>query len=68
MSAFQSAFHCIKENEKMTDRPEFSEAEGEVKTTGSSEQDEFSLDFCLDSDKPLRYKKDGVPQCEGSLF
>lgn len=52
----------------MTDFPEVSEAEGEVTTTGLSEQKEFSLDFCVDSDEPLRYKKDGVPQCEGSLF
>lgn len=37
MSAFQSAFHCIKENENMMGCPEFSEADGEVKTTGSSE-------------------------------
>lgn len=37
MSAFQSAFHCIKENENMTDYPGLSEAEEEFKTAGSSE-------------------------------
>jgi len=37
MSAFHLAFNSIKENEKMTDCPEFSEAEGVFKTRGSSE-------------------------------
>ena len=37
MSAFHLAFNCIKENEKMTDCPEFSEVEGVFKTRGSSE-------------------------------
>uniref|UniRef100_A0A8C9MDP8 Cell division cycle associated 2 n=1 Tax=Panthera tigris altaica TaxID=74533 RepID=A0A8C9MDP8_PANTA len=53
MSAFQSAFHCIKENEKMTDFPEVSEAEGEVTTTGLTKKErlgqcpqfEFSADL-----------------------
>ncbi|XP_059958563.1 cell division cycle-associated protein 2 isoform X3 [Mesoplodon densirostris] len=39
MSAFQSAFHSIKENEKMTDCPELSETEGEFKTTGSTKKE-----------------------------
>ncbi|XP_058406471.1 cell division cycle-associated protein 2 isoform X2 [Diceros bicornis minor] len=39
ISAFQSAFHSIKENEKMTDCPEFSEAEGEFKTTGLTKKE-----------------------------
>ncbi|XP_077724922.1 cell division cycle-associated protein 2 isoform X1 [Canis aureus] len=47
MSAFQSAFHCIKENENMTDPPGFSEAEGEFKTTGSSKKE--SLGECQES-------------------
>ncbi|XP_073911290.1 cell division cycle-associated protein 2 isoform X3 [Castor canadensis] len=34
ISAFQSAFHPIMENEKMADCSEFSEAEGGSKTTG----------------------------------
>ncbi|XP_047405234.1 cell division cycle-associated protein 2 isoform X2 [Sciurus carolinensis] len=34
ISAFQSAFHSIKENEKMTDCPEFSEVEGGSETAG----------------------------------
>lgn len=34
MSAFQSAFHPIKENEKMTDCPKVSEVEGGSETTG----------------------------------
>uniref|UniRef100_A0A8C3WIY9 Cell division cycle associated 2 n=1 Tax=Catagonus wagneri TaxID=51154 RepID=A0A8C3WIY9_9CETA len=36
ISAFQSAFHSIKENEKMTDCPEFPEVEGVFKTMGST--------------------------------
>uniref|UniRef100_A0A8C0KIY0 Cell division cycle associated 2 n=1 Tax=Canis lupus dingo TaxID=286419 RepID=A0A8C0KIY0_CANLU len=47
MSAFQSAFHCIKENENMTDPPGFSEAEGEFKTTGSTKKE--SLGECQES-------------------
>ncbi|XP_057580400.1 LOW QUALITY PROTEIN: cell division cycle-associated protein 2 [Hippopotamus amphibius kiboko] len=39
ISAFQSAFHSIKENEKMTDCLEFSEAEGEFKTIGSAKKE-----------------------------
>ncbi|XP_030874861.1 cell division cycle-associated protein 2, partial [Leptonychotes weddellii] len=50
MSAFQSAFHCIKENENMIDRPEFSEAEGEFKTTGSIKKE--SLGECQESEFP----------------
>ncbi|XP_064441431.1 cell division cycle-associated protein 2 isoform X2 [Mirounga angustirostris] len=50
MSAFQSAFHCIKENENMIDRPEFSEAEGEFKTTGSTKKE--SLGECQESEFP----------------
>ncbi|XP_022370604.1 cell division cycle-associated protein 2 [Enhydra lutris kenyoni] len=50
MSAFQSAFHCIKENEIMIDHPEFSEAEGEFKTTGSSEKEH--LGGCQESEFP----------------
>ncbi|XP_060011681.1 cell division cycle-associated protein 2 isoform X5 [Lagenorhynchus albirostris] len=38
ISAFQSAFHSIKENAKMTDCPELSETEGEFKITGSNRQ------------------------------
>lgn len=50
MSAFQSAFHCIKENENMIDHPEFSEAEGEFKTTGSSKKEH--LGGCQESEFP----------------
>ncbi|XP_047573340.1 cell division cycle-associated protein 2 isoform X4 [Lutra lutra] len=50
MSAFQSAFHCIKENEIMIDHPEFSEAEGEFKTTGSSKKEH--LGGCQESEFP----------------
>ncbi|KAI5758741.1 CDCA2 [Gulo gulo luscus] len=50
MSAFQSAFHCIKENENMMDHPEFSEAEGEFKTTGSSKKEQ--LGGCQESEFP----------------
>ncbi|CAN0459276.1 unnamed protein product [Rangifer tarandus platyrhynchus] len=44
MSAFHLAFNCIKENEKMTDCPEFSEAEGVFKTRGSTKKE--SLGEC----------------------
>lgn len=37
MSAFQLAFHSLNEEEKMTDRPGFSEAAEKLETTGSSE-------------------------------
>ncbi|XP_032245058.1 cell division cycle-associated protein 2 [Phoca vitulina] len=50
MSAFQSAFHCIKENENMIDRPGFSEAEGEFETTGSTKKE--SLGECQESEFP----------------
>ncbi|XP_032711676.1 cell division cycle-associated protein 2 isoform X2 [Lontra canadensis] len=50
MSAFQSAFHCIKENENMIDHPEFSEAEGEFKTIGSSKKEH--LGGCQESEFP----------------
>ncbi|XP_045842319.1 cell division cycle-associated protein 2 [Meles meles] len=50
MSAFQSAFHCIKENENMIDHPEFSEAEGEFKTTGLSKKEH--LGGCQESEFP----------------
>ncbi|EFB22781.1 hypothetical protein PANDA_002369, partial [Ailuropoda melanoleuca] len=57
MSAFQSAFHCIKENENMTDCPGFSEAEGEFKTTGSNKKE--GLGECQESEFPanLSYKR-----------
>ncbi|XP_043783669.1 cell division cycle-associated protein 2 [Cervus elaphus] len=44
MSAFHLAFNCIKENEKMTDCPEFSEAEGVFKTRDSTKKE--SLGEC----------------------
>uniref|UniRef100_F1MG31 Cell division cycle associated 2 n=2 Tax=Bos taurus TaxID=9913 RepID=F1MG31_BOVIN len=44
MSAFHLAFNSIKENEKMTDCPEFSEAEGVFKTRGSTKKE--SLGEC----------------------
>ncbi|XP_036712711.1 cell division cycle-associated protein 2 isoform X3 [Balaenoptera musculus] len=50
ISAFQSAFHSIKENEKMTDCPEFSETEGEFKTTASTKKE--SLGECQQCEFP----------------
>ncbi|KAM9082559.1 cell division cycle-associated protein 2 isoform 5-T5 [Megaptera novaeangliae] len=50
ISAFQSAFHSIKENEKMTDCPEFSEMEGEFKTTASTKKE--SLGECQQCEFP----------------
>ncbi|XP_032491427.1 cell division cycle-associated protein 2 isoform X10 [Phocoena sinus] len=50
ISAFQSAFHSIKENEKMTDCPEFSEMEGEFKITGSTKKE--SLGECQQCEFP----------------
>ncbi|XP_027970012.1 cell division cycle-associated protein 2 [Eumetopias jubatus] len=55
MSAFQSAFHCIKENENMIDQPGFSEAEGEFKTTGSTKKE--SLGECQESEFPANLSK-----------
>ncbi|XP_059869566.1 cell division cycle-associated protein 2 isoform X7 [Delphinus delphis] len=50
ISAFQSAFHSIKENAKMTDCPELSETEGEFKITGSTKQE--SLGECQQCEFP----------------
>ncbi|XP_022450768.1 cell division cycle-associated protein 2 isoform X4 [Delphinapterus leucas] len=50
ISAFQSAFHSIKENEKMADCPEFSETEGEFKITGSTKKE--SLGECQQCELP----------------
>ncbi|XP_049566849.1 cell division cycle-associated protein 2 isoform X4 [Orcinus orca] len=50
ISAFQSAFHSIKENAKMTDCPELSETEGEFKITGSTKKE--SLGECQQCEFP----------------
>ncbi|XP_023072530.2 cell division cycle-associated protein 2 isoform X2 [Piliocolobus tephrosceles] len=50
ISAFQSAFHSIKENEKMTDCPEFSEAGGESETTDLTRKE--GLNLCQQSGFP----------------
>ncbi|XP_045367514.2 cell division cycle-associated protein 2 [Camelus bactrianus] len=52
MSAFQSAFHSIKENEKMTGCPEFSENERKFETTGSTKKE--SLGECQQSEFPAK--------------
>ncbi|XP_077008944.1 cell division cycle-associated protein 2 [Tamandua tetradactyla] len=52
ISAFQSAFHSIEENEKMTDYPEFSEAEREVKLADSSTKK--GLRECRQSGFPVK--------------
>ncbi|XP_067601288.1 cell division cycle-associated protein 2 isoform X3 [Pseudorca crassidens] len=50
ISAFQSVFHSIKENAKMTDCPELSETEGEFKITGSTKKE--SLGECQQCEFP----------------
>uniref|UniRef100_A0A8D0YM13 PP1-binding domain-containing protein n=1 Tax=Sus scrofa TaxID=9823 RepID=A0A8D0YM13_PIG len=52
ISAFQSAFHSIKENEKMTDGSEFPEEEGVFKTMGSTKK--ASLGECQLSEFPAK--------------
>ncbi|XP_014685982.1 cell division cycle-associated protein 2 isoform X1 [Equus asinus] len=52
ISAFQSAFHSIKEDEKMTDCPEFSAAEGEFETPGLTRKE--SPDECQQSEFPAK--------------
>ncbi|XP_007120306.2 cell division cycle-associated protein 2 isoform X2 [Physeter macrocephalus] len=70
ISAFQSAFHSIKENEKMTDCPEFSETEGEFKTTGSTKKE--SLGECQQCEFPAnlsskRQRISSPSSCDGKL-
>ncbi|XP_016069678.1 PREDICTED: cell division cycle-associated protein 2 isoform X2 [Miniopterus natalensis] len=55
ISAFQSAFQSVKEKEKITDRPEFSEAEGEFETTGLTKKE--SLGECQQSAFPAQLSK-----------
>uniref|UniRef100_A0A1D5QHZ1 Cell division cycle associated 2 n=1 Tax=Macaca mulatta TaxID=9544 RepID=A0A1D5QHZ1_MACMU len=50
ISAFQSAFHSIKENEKMTDCPEFSEAGRESEMTDLTRKE--GLNVCQQSGFP----------------
>ncbi|XP_030794074.1 cell division cycle-associated protein 2 isoform X1 [Rhinopithecus roxellana] len=50
ISAFQSAFHSIKENEKMTDCPEFSEAGRESEMTDLTRKE--GLNLCQQSGFP----------------
>uniref|UniRef100_A0A8D1L130 PP1-binding domain-containing protein n=1 Tax=Sus scrofa TaxID=9823 RepID=A0A8D1L130_PIG len=52
ISAFQSAFHSIKENEKMMDGSEFPEEEGVFKTMGSTKK--ASLGECQLSEFPAK--------------
>ncbi|XP_066896285.1 cell division cycle-associated protein 2 isoform X2 [Kogia breviceps] len=70
ISAFQSAFHSIKENEKMTDCPELSETEGEFKTTGSAKKE--SLGECQQCEFPAnlsskRQRISSPSSCDGNL-
>ncbi|KAG8518218.1 Cell division cycle-associated protein 2 [Galemys pyrenaicus] len=52
ISAFQSAFHSINENEKMNNYSEFSEAEGEFKTTDQTKK--RSVGECQQSEFPAK--------------
>ncbi|XP_060034834.1 cell division cycle-associated protein 2 isoform X2 [Erinaceus europaeus] len=52
MSAFQSAFHSIKENEKMTDLPKFSEVKGDFEITDSAKKK--SIDKCPQYELPAK--------------
>nr|KAF6400646.1 cell division cycle associated 2 [Rousettus aegyptiacus] len=55
MSAFQLAFHSLNEEEKMTDRPGFSEATEKLETIGSTKKE--SLGDCQQSEFPAQLSK-----------